>query len=167
MISREIDTGLKGQEALDICDGLMGQLSDGKWENTPRMEPIWQNNRFEMTPDGAIHFIVEDNPGSWNPFISKPTGEILQWLAKHIKAVAKDTGLKWSRDNDDLQEWYFHGIWTIQQVYFVYETLMGRRYFHKKYPPELVEAMTEFAEPDAAAGEEDTPEDAYAKILKK
>jgi len=172
MISREIDTGLKGQEALNICDGLMGQLSDGKWENTPKMEPIWQNNHFEMAPDGAIHFLVMDNPGRWNPFISKSNDEILQWLAKHIKAVAKETGLEWARDNVWPQKWYFHGDWTIQQVYFVYETLMGRRDFYKKYPAEVVNLLSEFGEPEPenetdieTEAAEESAEIAYLKSL--
>ena len=149
MISRRISTGLKGQAALNILDGLMGQLSDGIWENSSKMEPYWRNNHFEMEEStGRILFILEDNPGWWNPFISWDSGKILEWLGKHVKTVAKATGLKWSRDNTEPQKWYFHGDWTIQQVYFVYEMLMGRDGFMKKYPAQLVADMAKFPPAD-------------------
>ena len=149
MISRRISTGLKGQAAFNILDGLMGQLSDGIWENSPKMEPYWKNNHFEMEPSTErIMFVLEDNPGSWNPFISWDSGKILEWLGRHVKTVAKATGLKWSRDDAEMQEWYFHGYWTIQQVYFVYEMLLGRGDFMKKYPPELVVDMAIFPPAD-------------------
>ena len=49
---REIHTGLYGQKALQIISSVMGQLSDGMWENSRRMEWAWQFATYNYKKDG-------------------------------------------------------------------------------------------------------------------
>ena len=51
------------------------------------------------------------------------------------------SGLKWDRSNDSENKWYFKAPWTIQQAYFVYDTLTGHKGFEKYYPKKLVKEM--------------------------
>src|SRR5574344_2249734 len=44
-------TGIFGEKNFKIFDMISGQLSDGKWENTPGMDKYWETNEFIYNPD--------------------------------------------------------------------------------------------------------------------
>ena len=154
-----IPTGLKGEKARDILDSIIGQMSDGMWENSPVMEHYW---RFINVEDvgGELAFIVDGTRGEWeagsrpgnnhfteNYFMTKLGGKadaIKQFMAKKLKAVAKEEikdendPLGWYRNNE-MESGYLAG--TISDVYFVYETLLGRTGYEKKYPRFMVDEL--------------------------
>ena len=154
-----IPTGLKGEKAREILDSIIGQMSDGMWENSPVMEHYW---RFINVEDvgGELAFIVDGTRGEWeagsrpgnnhfteNYFMTKLGGKadaIKQFMEKKLKAVAKEEikdendPLGWYRNNE-MESGYLAG--TISDVYFVYETLLGRTGYEKKYPRFMVDEL--------------------------
>ena len=54
--TRTIHTGLYGVQAKAVIDGVHGQLSDGKWENTPGYDKYWTNFAVETADDGEVVF---------------------------------------------------------------------------------------------------------------
>ena len=41
--SKIIETNLTGDTMYDVCRSVIGQLSDGIWENSPVMNKYWRN----------------------------------------------------------------------------------------------------------------------------
>lgn len=131
----KIKTGLTGQTNGDILYGVMGQLSDGLWENSRRMETYWKN--MDIVEDGGEwciqvpdHFYVY-----WN--MSNDEQEVKNWFANKIKQVVKEYiryngDAEWKRDCQTMID-YFHGnystrTWpTVADAYRAYDKLLGRR----------------------------------------
>ena len=57
---RYINTGLKGQVALSVLNSVMGQLSDGIWENSPNMTSYWKDLRI-ANDNNFIVFVVQEH----------------------------------------------------------------------------------------------------------
>lgn len=151
-----VPTGLKGEKAREILDSIIGQMSDGMWENSPQMEHYWRFINVEKT-GGELAFIVDGTQGEWeagsrpgnnhfteNYFMTKLGGKtdaIKQFMAKKLKAIAKEEikdeqdPIGWDRNNE-MKSGYLAG--TISDVYFVYETLLGRTGYQRKYPEDVV-----------------------------
>ena len=151
---RTIHTGLYGAQAKAVIDSVHGQLSDGKWENTPGYDKYWTNFDVETADDGEVVFKV--NAGSsamygqrWyaNPFRSMSGAEFKKWIAKKIKAVVNDeredhaTSFgEWDRKNIDHTSLYlghideeFGPVVTVADIYCTYEALLGRSIGAAKY----------------------------------
>lgn len=107
----------------DILGSVIGQLSDGIWENTNSMRKYYQSLRYGQTADGMIW--IEDR----NLVCAKP----LDFFANKIKQIVKieiedgweAEGLEWSRDCAVHPD-YFHGTVTVGECYELYELLKGR-----------------------------------------
>ena len=147
-----IPTGLKGETAREILDSIIGQMSDGMWENSPAMEHYWRFINVEKI-GSELAFVVNRENGEWgagsrpgnnhfteNYFMTKLGGKedaIKQFMAKKLKAIAKEeikdehNPIGWDRNNE-MESGYLAG--TISDVYFVYETLLGRSGYQRKYP---------------------------------
>lgn len=154
-----IPTGLKGETAREILDSIIGQMSDGMWENSPAMEHYWRFINVEKVGK-ELAFVVDGTQGEWeagsrpghshfteNYFMTKLGGKedaIKQFMAKKLKAIAKEeikdehNPLGWYRNNE-MESGYLAG--TISDVYFVYETLLGRKGYEKKYPGFMRDAL--------------------------
>lgn len=148
-----IDTGLVGDKAKDILDSVIGQMSDGMWENSPKMEHYWPFIDVEMKGQ-RVHFAVSTEPwrsnygaDNWFAKVDFDEKAIKIWMAEKLKAVAKQE----LKDDPDLGDWdrgnveetgylsYDKPI-TFQEVYFTYEILKDRD-CERKYPPKVVEEM--------------------------
>lgn len=137
MQNQTIDTGLKGQKQLKIMNRLIGQMSDGKWENSRAMEKYWKNCRFYLGEGGKVMLEVK------SPFVFRGQSEeeILSWFADKVKAVVKDEeeyyGTEWKRDSKTptrfLGDWRAEGVITVGDCYKVYDVLKGRRLDNKAY----------------------------------
>lgn len=113
---RIIDLDLTDKRYFHVLKSIMGQLSDGMWENDPRMEPYWlaADPAFE---NGKVVLKIE--PGQsvdgWgrtrtrrNPYFKMSDSEIGQFFANKIKALVAqyfkdypDTANKaWRKNND-------------------------------------------------------------------
>lgn len=140
---RSIKTELTTQLDCDIIDAVLGQLSDGKWENSKKMEHYWPYISVEKR--GKYVFIDVSNEYSsrnfgFNGFLDMSDDKIKFWLATRIKEVIKDEGLDWKRDNDEETD-YLSTDWrtskqtsTVSDCYYVYEVLKGRKVIkHPEY----------------------------------
>ena len=156
--TRTIHTGLYGVQAKAVIDGVHGQLSDGKWENTPGYDKYWTNFAVETADDGEVVFKVNaEGSTMWcrrwlaNPFYSMPEGEFKKWIATKIKAVANDERKdreefgSWDRRNTDHTSLYlghaneeYGPVVAVADIYCTYEALLGRSIGITKYDPSTI-----------------------------
>lgn len=108
-----------------IIDGVIGQLSDGKWENSPGMNKYWKYARTNGTD-------LEIDNDKWDSgFRGRSEEWIRHWFAGKLKAVVQDevgnNKQGWSRDNMEISEYisYNHDM-TVSHCYECYEYLLGR-----------------------------------------
>jgi hypothetical protein len=149
-----IDTGLAGDKAKDILDSVIGQMSDGMWENSPKMEHYWPFISVEM--QGTKVYLSVCNT-VWKRSFSKDNwfklmmnmneSAIKNFMADKLKAVAKEELKdnprlgKWDRGNIEQSVYLSYDIpITFQEIYFVYE-ILKERVCQRKYPEEVVNEM--------------------------
>lgn len=118
------------KEELAYLDAVMGQLSDGMWENSPRMEPYWICN--SLTEEGIEMESFNRSFGRrtyTNPLYDMSDIEVRSWFADKLKAVVKqwlnDHRGEWSRINHD-EVSYLRDGQTVAGAYKVYDSLKGR-----------------------------------------
>ena len=128
----KIDTGLTGQHDKSILDSLLGQLSDGLWENSPRMAKYWKNFDVELDGDKVIIRTPENFYAIFD-YNMGPEGEaqVKKFFATYLKKFVKQAiewgwAKEWSRDCED-QLKGFHEPTTVKEVYRVYDKLLGRK----------------------------------------
>ena len=95
---RKIPTGLPCPKGEVLLGSIQGQLSDGKWENSPMMEGYWKF--LDIDDEGGDVSILISNVGHiWqygytrvipNRFIGMSDAQILKRFADWIRQVAKD-----------------------------------------------------------------------------
>jgi hypothetical protein len=129
-----IDTNLSGAKNKEILDAVIGQLSDGIWENSPAMKKYWQNIRIEEQ-DGRLYLKVKTYGNDRVlVYLDKTPEQLKIWYAKKIKEIIKreiedyDENLgQWSRDNENVSAYlgYNEDI-TVADAYKAYETMLGR-----------------------------------------
>lgn len=118
------------KEELAYLDAVMGQLSDGMWENSPRMEPYWICN--SLTEEGIEMESFNRSFGRrtyTNPLYDMSDIEVRSWFADKLKAVVKqwlkDNRGEWSRINYD-EVSYLRDGQTVAGAYKIYDSLKGR-----------------------------------------
>ena len=124
-----INTGLKGKKYYDILASVIGQLSDGIWENTPSVQRYWQEQDIKRNEADEVfivsHYLFEDEEACKKYFAHK---------VKQIVKIERDDGetqLEWRRDNDNATCYISnygdedYDI-VVGDIYFVYDTLLGR-----------------------------------------
>ena len=118
------------KEELAYLDAVMGQLSDGMWENSPRMEPYWICN--SLTEEGIEMESFNRSFGRrtyTNPLYDMSDIEVRSWFADKLKAVVKqwlnDHRGEWSRINYD-EVSYLRDGQTVAGAYKIYDSLKGR-----------------------------------------
>lgn len=107
---RRIPTGLVGIKAHEVLESVIGQMSDGKWENTPGYDKYWMF--CDIDKDNSI--IVNDGCEShgrdyrgytrWvcSGFREMNEEQVRAFFARKIRAVVKD--FKEYYGNDPEQE---------------------------------------------------------------
>lgn len=124
---RVIDTGLTGPTNFAVLDSVMGQLSDGKWENSPMMRKFWKNASVKEQ-DGKVVIVIKDG---WDSgFRGKDDAWIKSWFAGKIKEVAYDEldGRRWDRADTTPLDYLSRTDKpvTVRDAYQAYELLKGR-----------------------------------------
>jgi len=136
MHERVINTGLTGPVNKDILDSVMGQLSDGKWENTPAMAKYWRNAKVQ-DQGGNVVIVVKDGFGSG--FNGKDETWIRNFFAGKIKEVVYDEldDKQWNRQDQTPLDYLSHGERpvTVSNAYQAYEILKGRNLKNKYAAP--------------------------------
>ena len=158
---RIIDTGLPATKENDeIISSVFGQLSDGIWENSPRMNGYWMfatNKKY----NGKVVLVVDKTPGSWlgsnspkalghrylypnvnNPYLHMSDEKIIAWFANKIKYIVKlelgDSHFaanEWNRTNTHQLDYLggYKDKVTISDAYKAYDIMKGRHISEDKY----------------------------------
>lgn len=136
---RKVWTGLKGKEMLSVLQSVEGQLSDGIWENSPRMEGYWLFETTGMEGDDVYIYISNDwgeyrwNRPKWNAFCNMTDYAVRCWFANKIKQIIKQEQkdnwpnhpIEWKRDCEEVSL-YMHDDLTVRECYRAYDRLLGR-----------------------------------------
>ena len=92
MYDREVFTGLNDKEAETILNSILGQISDGMWENSPRVFPYAYF--VEIEENGASLLISEVSgdlytSNCWvsNPYVNMDNAAILKYFARKLKDI--------------------------------------------------------------------------------
>lgn len=105
----------------NILSSVIGQMSDGIWENTRSMEKYWKSLDFGVDDHGYIW--LEDKNGVCS--------DVYDFFANKIKKIIQveiedgNTQLAWSRSCAGVPN-YMHGQVTVGDCYEMYELLKGR-----------------------------------------
>lgn len=161
-----VNTGIKATDKrLSILGSVLGQMSDGIWENTRAMERYWQSLRCSVN-NGEI--CLEDR---WDA-----CADVRKFFADKIKQIIKieiDDGndnLEWSRTCSEMPS-YFRGGVTVGDCYELYELLKGRKtdkYYYSTYSDYKVKVEVGSASFDLvvnALNEADAKKAAVAKVI--
>ena len=118
-----INTGIKANDKfINILSSVIGQMSDGIWENTRSMEKYWKSLDFHTDASGCI--VIEDKHYVCN--------NPVDFFANKIKQIIKieiDDGnsrLCWDRTCSAIPSYIGRGRETVGDCYQLYELLKGR-----------------------------------------
>ena len=137
----QINTGIKANDKFkEILSGVIGQMSDGIWENTRSMEKYWKSLSYTVDPAGYI--IIEDRHYT----CANPVDFFANKIKQIIKIEAEDnpgSGIRWERDCAATTVYlnYTETI-TIGDCYKLYEALKGRntsKHTYASFEPYVVE----------------------------
>lgn len=137
----QINTGIKANDKFrEILSGVIGQMSDGIWENTRSMEKYWKSLSYTVDPAGYI--IIEDRHYT----CANPVDFFANKIKQIIKIEAEDnpgSGIVWSRTCPATTVYlnYTEAI-TIGDCYQLYEMLKGRdtaKHTYASFSPYSVE----------------------------
>ena len=121
----EIKTGLFEVNDKKVLESVMGQLSDGIWENSKEMKKYWTTT--EIKKDSSTNEVILDV--SEIVFYGKTDYEIKRWFATKIKEIIKqeiedgDRTITWSKDCHERAR-YMHDNLTIADAYDTYTKLL-------------------------------------------
>lgn len=137
------------QKDKDILDSVLGQMSDGMWENSRAMEKYWRGmtisqddkgnvelrhaSSYRETIDrfvrGRLERIPRYNSSGFNGMGAR---EVRDFLAKKIKQIVDaerkeypSVG-KWSSNNNNTLDYMHKGV-TVADAYSLYKRLKGGR----------------------------------------
>lgn len=130
--NRTIKTGLVRSNYKTILDSVMGQLSDGMWENSPAMAKYWNNAGIsEDAATGEVLIHISD--GCFSGFCGKSDDEIKNWFADKVKQIVKaefdNSSIGWKRNCPEVSDYLSRGygyLVTIGDAYRAYDILKGR-----------------------------------------
>jgi hypothetical protein len=141
---RKIYTPFFSNKADEILRSVLGQLSDGLWENSRGYTKYWVNFNVKRRSNGQVYFTVNKNrykvfAGDWyiNPFLEMSDTEFLNWISVKLKAVIaaelKDDAIPsregWKRNNTTFESAYlsYNEKITVADIYVIYDWLRGRK----------------------------------------
>lgn len=123
-----VNTGIKAtSKRLSILGSVIGQMSDGIWENNRTMEYYWKSLDYGEQ-SGEIY--LEDR--------GNVCADVRKFFADKIKQIIKieiedgNNKLNWSRSCSAIP-FYIHGGVTVGDCYELYELLKGRNTSKNSY----------------------------------
>ena len=130
MSERIIKTGLP-KRFKDMLAAVIGQMSDGYWENTPMMRGYWPFVDAAVQGDEAVLEVSNDSYNRefvHNRFRDMTDDAIRKFFAEKIKFLVKEEGLgDWKRDNEKETEYLsYDDPYRVKDCYYAYEVLKGR-----------------------------------------
>lgn len=139
MSERIIKTGL-GLHYKDMLGAVIGQMSDGYWENTPMMRGYWKfvttgtsGNEVTLNVD-EVGWTLDGDRRIENRFYGMSDDAVKKFFADKIKFLIKEEGLgKWARDNEKTTDYLsYRDPYRVKDCYYAYEVLKGRN--ARKHP---------------------------------
>lgn len=137
----KIHTGLFGEKNLEIIKSVEGQLSDGIWENSSRMEGYWNFECCGLEDNEVIIYISTKacdysyGRTRTNLFWEMDETKIKRWFGNKIKQIIKEeikdcwpehgNKLQWDRDCEE-PLFYMHNNITVKDCYAAYDKLLER-----------------------------------------
>jgi len=120
----EYNTGLSGTVNEEILNSVLGQLSDGKWENTPSMDKYWKGVSIEEK-NGPLYVIYPRFSG----YARLQPAEIGEFFANRIKTLVKEDVGKWDRKDETVLDYLGSDKVqvTVRDAYRAYDALKGRK----------------------------------------
>lgn len=149
--TRQIHTGLFTNTAASILASVLGQESDGIWENSRGHERYWRFAGICRAKDDEVLIEVSDGIDTYyhcaSFFNGKTDYEVCEYFANRIKQIAKiemkdehvDGVSGWNRNNSR-KLCYLHDA-RLCEAYLVYEILKGRSRARDKYATDLIEKV--------------------------
>ena len=138
-----IDTGLSDRKAEEVLLSVIGQLSDGIWENSRGMEKYWQY--ADIIKKGSEIYISVNTENYESGYRGKSEQDIKRYFAQKVKQIVKEEGLEWSRDNTEISAYLDRGSdVTVQDAYRVYDKLLGRVDRIKTEESKMVDSLLEW-----------------------
>ena len=149
-----IPTNLNGKVAKNVLLNVMGQLSDGMWENSRMMEHYWPFADIESDENNDVYIVIH-KPGNdcnyhhpntgWNNYftrsdkLARDTKKIKEWFADKIRKIVAEErkdepgrNLKFKADNDTTLNYMSsydkeddYRAMTVAEAYSVYKVLKG------------------------------------------
>lgn len=99
---QRVSTGIAGPKALALIKSVLGQLSDGYWENSPRMESYWPFMCTDVREDGTVEVCVSckhDQARGRRWVVNKARwltpAKLLKWFADKVYVLAKAEAEDW------------------------------------------------------------------------
>ena len=135
-ISTGLDSVLSSSKATELLQSIIGQMSDGMWENTSGMEKYWRfadvNGTNLSIDDG---YIIGDRKSINSGYAGKSDSEVKKFFANKLKAICQqylhDKNLNpyknWNEDCEEVCSYlgYKEDI-TIGDAYKAFRVLSGR-----------------------------------------
>ena len=140
---RIIKTVFYSAKAKEILSSVIGQWSDGIYENSNRMNKYWMFADIITEANGQVCIkISKDRYDKHyeviNGFIAMSDIEVKEFFAKYIKAIAKielhDNKIQngWKRNGAfDISYLSYNENITVAHVYALYEIMLGRKTLSK------------------------------------
>ena len=145
MTIRKIKTNTFSKKANEMLRSVIGQMSDGIWENSKSMDKYWMFASIERDVDGENVIEISAATGKpycnryiYNGFSDMSDDQIREFFAKKIKQIAKielkdnDKTSGWKRNNTEFKTCYlsYDEEISIADAYLCYEFLLGRNLSH-------------------------------------
>lgn len=170
--TRKINTNLFSDKAFEMLESVIGQLSDGIWENSNAMDKYWRFASIKRADNNQI--IIEISKDEYlretydyrcrylqNAFFKMSDAEVIQWFAGKLKQIVKiemknkPTLGAWKRDNDSKLSYFgYKQEIAVKDVYTIYDFLNGR-------------SMTKYDNADELIGKPASDEDTQAAAKKR
>lgn len=117
--------GLDNATRAKIIDAVIGQLSDGMWENSPAMDKYWKYAKTQGTD------LIINNDKWDSGFVGRTEDWIRHWFASKLKKVVQEevgnNKQGWDRDNMEISDYIsYNNDITVSHCYECYEYLLGR-----------------------------------------
>lgn len=132
---RIVNTGLSGEKNKEILDSVIGQMSDGIWENSPGMDGYWLPVTISNNGDILIDNNGEIRNGErWikNRYYDMSDNEVRRFFANKIKQISQeylnDNNLNpykgWNAESDEICDYLDRnsGV-TIGDAFLAYQAL--------------------------------------------
>ena len=106
-----VPTGLVGNKAKEMLCSVIGQMSDGKWENNPSYDKYW----MYCDIDENNNIVVEK--GGWDSgFRNMDEKQVRAFWCRKINALVKDFIVDWPGEEDNCDYLSYHEKTSVDEI---------------------------------------------------